>query len=65
LQTELAALREDGFDLKLTGFDDEEMARLLAAYDAVEGLTDEDAVPEIGDTLATRSGDLWLLGGRP
>src|ERR1019366_8701067 len=45
LRLELAALHEESFDLSLVGFDDDELARLLAQQDATEGLTDEDAVP--------------------
>jgi ParB-like chromosome segregation protein Spo0J len=41
-QLELTALREENFDVDLLGLDDEELARLLAAADAVEGLTDEE-----------------------
>jgi DNA modification methylase len=62
LRLELAALHEESFDLSLIGFDDEELARLLAAADAVEGLTDEDAVPEIAEASVTMPGDLWRLG---
>ena len=36
--------------------------RLLAAQDAVEGLTDEDAVPELPQTPVSATGDLWILG---
>ena len=61
LQIELAALQQDGFDLDLLGFNDSELAGLLAAQPA-DGLTDEDAVPEITETPATVTGDLWLLG---
>src|SRR5437660_11303596 len=43
LRLELAALQEENFDLNLIGFEDDELARLLAAEDAVQGLTDEDA----------------------
>jgi ParB-like chromosome segregation protein Spo0J len=43
LSLELLDLKELDFDLGLTGFEDEELARLLAAQDAAEGLTD--AVP--------------------
>ena len=35
LQLELAALHDENFDVDLLGFDDEELARLLAAADAV------------------------------
>jgi ParB-like chromosome segregation protein Spo0J len=45
LAAELAALQQEDFDLSLIGFEDEELARLLAAQEASEGLTDEDAVP--------------------
>jgi len=46
----------------LIGFEDEELARLLAVQDATEGLTDEDAVPDLPETPASALGDLWLLG---
>lgn len=62
LRTELAALQEENFDVSLIGFEDEELARLLAAQDAVEGLTDEDSVPELPQTPVSVIGDLWLLG---
>ena len=62
LRLELAALQQDDFDVNLIGFDDEELARLLAAQDAVEGLTDEDAVPELPQTPVSATGDLWILG---
>src|SRR5271167_3534043 len=44
LRAELATLRQEDFDLALIGFENEELARLLAAQDATGGLTDEDAV---------------------
>src|SRR6266446_3111773 len=50
LTAELAALQQDAFDVSLIGFEDEELARLLAAQDAAEGRTDEDAVPELAET---------------
>jgi hypothetical protein len=62
LRLELAALSEQSFDLSLVGFDDEELARLLAAEEATEGLTDEDAVPEVAETPVTMPGDCWRLG---
>src|SRR6266851_9651587 len=57
LRTELAALEEDDFALPLIGFDDEELARLLADADQ-----DEDKAPEPLPAPISRSGDLWLLG---
>src|SRR5580700_5832139 len=62
LAAELAALQQDNFDISLIGFEDEELARLLAAQDAAEGLTDEDAVPELSETPISLLGDLWILG---
>src|ERR1700733_3414361 len=63
LSQELLALKALDFDLGLTGFEDEELARLLAAQDAAEGLTDEDSIPELSDTPVCEAGDLWILGG--
>jgi ParB-like chromosome segregation protein Spo0J len=54
LRAELSALQDAAFDLSTIGFDDEDLARLLAAQDAEEGLTDEDAVPDLAETRAAR-----------
>jgi len=62
LSLELQELSADDFDLSLTGFDDQELARLLAAESALEGLTDEDVIPEVPDTPLSLAGDLWRLG---
>jgi DNA modification methylase len=62
LRIELAALRDEEVNINLLGFEDEELARLLAAQDATEGLTDEDAVPELPQMPITIPGDLWILG---
>jgi DNA modification methylase len=62
LRIELAALQDEDFNINLIGFEDEELARLLAAQEAAQGLTDEDAVPETQDRLVSAHGDLWVLG---
>jgi len=62
LAAELAALQHEDFDVRLIGFDDAELARLLAAQEATDGLCDEDAVPELADTPISLLGDLWILG---
>ena len=54
--------KQEDFDLDLIGFDDVELARLLAAQDATDGLTDEDAVPDLPETPTSAPGDLWILG---
>ena len=59
---ELLALQNLKFDLGLTGFEDDELARLLAAQDAAEGLTDEDSIPELPETPVCEADDLWILG---
>jgi DNA modification methylase len=58
----LAALREENFDLDLLGFDDDELATLLADENVAQGLTDEDAVPDVPQTPVSIAGDLWILG---
>jgi DNA modification methylase len=62
LRIELQALGEAEFDLSLVGFDDEELARLLAAEEATAGLTDEDDVPDVPEAPISVAGDLWTLG---
>jgi ParB-like chromosome segregation protein Spo0J len=62
LAAELAALQQEDFDVTLVGFEDEELARLLAAQDATAGLCDEDAAPPAPQTPTSQLGDLWLLG---
>jgi ParB-like chromosome segregation protein Spo0J len=62
LAIELQEIRDLKFDLNLTGFDDVELARLLALQDAAQGLTDEDSVPEVQATPISATGDLWILG---
>lgn len=63
LKIELDALADDGFEVDLTGFDDAAIAELLGEVEPDNtGQTDEDAVPEAGETLISRPGDVWLLG---
>jgi len=61
LSIELDALRGAGIDWTLLGFDEEELAKLLAPA-GTEGLTDPDAVPEKPVDPITKPADLWLLG---
>ncbi|MDN8001213.1 site-specific DNA-methyltransferase [Burkholderia multivorans] len=62
LRIELEALQAAGFDLSLTGFADDELAALMAELAGNEGLTDDDAVPEVTDDPVSQPGDMWLLG---
>ena len=61
LTAELRRLQELEFDLDLIGFDSDELAQLLEP-EQVEGLTDEDDVPEVPETPKTVEGDIWVLG---
>jgi len=60
LKVEIQDLGEMDFDLDLIGFDGDVIADLLAK--PTDGLTDEDAVPEVPDDPVTVEGDIWLLG---
>ena len=61
LTAELRRLQELEFDLNLIGFDSDELAQLLEP-EQVEGLTDEDDVPDVPETPVTVEGDIWVLG---
>ena len=62
LRVELASLQEDGFDLEVVGFTDEELQNLLRdPEESNVGLTDEDAVPDEPERAITVAGDLWIL----
>lgn len=63
LRVELDALRDDDFDLSLTGFDADALADLFEGEDADTGQTGDDEVPESQETVISRLGDVWLLGG--
>jgi DNA modification methylase len=60
LKLELADLKAADFDLALMGFGEDELADMLA--EKTDGLTDEDAVPEVPATPVTVFGDVWQLG---
>lgn len=61
LRSELESLQEDGFNMDLTGFSDEELAELLEP-EVVEGETDPDQTPEVPVEPITKLGDVWILG---
>lgn len=54
-------LAEQGFDLYLTGFEAQELEKLLAGIDE-GGLTDDDDIPDAPETPASKPGDVWVLG---
>lgn len=60
LALEIGDLKDAGFDLGLTGFSPDEIAALNP--EVIEGLTDEDAVPDVPDEPITKLGDIYQLG---
>ena len=63
LAAELSRLKEDGVDLDLLGFGEDELDRLFDDLNGTDGATDgEDDVPEPPVNPVTRPGDLWRLG---
>ena len=61
LSVELQDLKDD-IDLSLLGFDPDELDALLNPVEETEGLTDEDAVPEVPVDPKTKLGDIYILG---
>jgi site-specific DNA-methyltransferase (adenine-specific) len=61
LTIELNDLMADGFALEILGFDPKELNALLEP-EVVEGLTDEDAVPDAPEEPKTKPGDIYQLG---
>jgi DNA modification methylase len=63
LKLEFAELTDQGFDLDLIGFSEEELAEIIKEPEQLtEGLTDEDAVPEVPEEPITKVGDVYILG---
>jgi len=60
LALEIDELKDAGFNLGLTGFTLDEINALNPK--GIQGLTDEDAVPEVPEQPVTVLGDVWLLG---
>ena len=63
LRLELETLVGDDFDVSLTGFDLDEIDRLLQEPEEDStGLTEDDAVPEVQEEPVSKPGGLWILG---
>ena len=61
LTLELGELAAEGYNLDLLGFDTKELDALLEPQ-VIDGLVDEDEVPEAGPEPITKPGDIWVLG---
>lgn len=63
LSSELKLLEDEGYDLGLIGFDDDQLAELLADGEATEPSDqDPDATPPTPDYPASVPGDVWQCG---
>ncbi len=65
LAGELQALADEGFEMELIGFDDDEIERLLQqADDQAQDpeSTPSDDAPALLEVATSRTGDVWLLG---
>lgn len=60
LKIELNELKDVGFDLSITGFNENDLEKF--AFTPVEGLTDEDEASEPPTEPVTRLGDIWICG---
>lgn len=58
----LQELDTGDFDMELTGFDFENLERLLTSFADADAEVEEDDVPEVPVDPITKVGDLWLLG---
>lgn len=57
---EFTDLLDNNYDLELTGFDSDELEKLIVGEK--DGLTDEDAVPETPEEPISKLGDIYKLG---
>jgi 16S rRNA G966 N2-methylase RsmD len=62
LKVEIEGLTELDFDIDLLGFNAEELDAMLNLVVGTDGLTDEDAVPDIPNEPKTKLGDIYILG---
>jgi DNA modification methylase len=62
LGNELASLAEDHFDPALAGFDEQEVAALLANLESEFGDHGQDQTPPVPETPVSVPGDIWVLG---
>lgn len=61
LAVEFAELSNDGFDLSLTGFSDEEIDA-ITPQQVNDGLTDPDETPDVTEKVVSTLRDIWVLG---
>ena len=63
LRLEIDALRDDDFDVSITGFDADALSDLLDGEETHHaGQTDDDQIPEVQENPISKPGDVWILG---
>ena len=63
LRLETDALRDDDFDVSITGFDADALSDLLDGEETDQtGQTDDDQIPEVQENPISKPGDVWILG---
>jgi DNA modification methylase len=62
LRAELVSLQDDGFDLEVVGFSDEELRVLLADQDGEADAAGDETIPEAPVNPVSRRGDVWAIG---
>jgi DNA modification methylase len=63
LRLEIDALRDDDFDVSITGFDADALSDLLDGEETDQtGQTDDDQIPEVQENPISKPGDVWILG---
>ncbi len=60
--TRILADLESGLDLGSCGFEERELAALLARLETSAGLCDPDEVPDLPEEPTTKPGGMWILG---
>lgn len=60
--SQILADLESGFDFSASGFEERELAALLARLETSAGLCDPDDVPDLPEEPTTKPGDVWILG---
>jgi DNA modification methylase len=61
LEIEINAIKQDGFDMSILGFDDKFLSNFFDDISEKQQLTDPDAIPEEPKEPISKIGDIWVL----
>lgn len=62
LQLEVKDLMDEGYDINLTGFSEEELAEMFNAAEIPAANRDPDDVPDVPAVPHSKPGDIWVCG---